>query len=316
MTHHRPVVRGDPPDRGGDRCCLGPALVDGQGGVPLERRAERVGPGVLSDVVSSGLDDRHRVGLGLRAGVTPGGDAVSAEDAADRLRVLLLDLRDVQAELEAGASPRDPHDGVAEDGPGQLLTVRSGGDRDPGVGVQVVDVGGVDEAVHGGVDRRRGATTRAVQAVVERRDHLVLALDTRVDVHQRPHPVQAQDSQPAGLQRAEVSTGALDPQQLDVLARDRVGLGALGRGVPPGVVRVPGVGAQAVGPLDELGHDGVLGGGLGHVSSILLARRPRGRTRSVPGTRWRGRHASGRQGGRVPRATRPGHGVRRCRTRP
>jgi hypothetical protein len=80
---------------------------------------------------------------------------VAAEDAADRLRVGLLDRGDVEPELEAGPPPRHPDDLLAEDLLGQLLAVRGGRDRDAGVGVQVVDVRGVDEAVHRGVDRRR-----------------------------------------------------------------------------------------------------------------------------------------------------------------
>ena len=84
----------------------------------------------------------------------------------------------------------------------------------PGIGVEVVDVGGVDEAVHRGVDRRRRAAP-AVQAVVERGDHLVLALDARIDVDERAQAVEAQDGE-AGLgERAEVAAGALDPEQLD-----------------------------------------------------------------------------------------------------
>ena len=120
----------------------------------------------------------------------------------------------------------------------------------PGVGVQVVDVRGVDEAVHRGVDRRRG-TALAVQAVVEGRDHLVLAVDAGVDVDERTHPVQPQHREPTGGQGAEVTAGALHPQQLDVLAGDGVGLGALGGGVAAGVVGVLGVGAQPVRALDE-----------------------------------------------------------------
>ena len=97
---------------------------------------------------------------------------------------------------------------------GQRLAVGGGRQRDAGVGVQVVDVAGVDQAVHRGVDRRRRAAP-AVEAEVERGDHLVLALDARVDVDERAQPVEPQDRQ-AGLgQRAEVAAGALDPQQLD-----------------------------------------------------------------------------------------------------
>ena len=110
---------------------------------------------------------------------------------ADRIRVGLLDGGDVEAELEAGATPRDPHDLLAVDRLGELLAVGRGGDGDAGVGVEVVDVGARDEAVHGGVDRRRGAAA-AVEAEVERRHHLVLAVLARVDVDQRAQPVEAQ----------------------------------------------------------------------------------------------------------------------------
>ena len=98
--------------------------------------------------------------------------------------------------------------------------------------MQVVDVRGVDEAVHGRVDARR-RTALAVQAVVEGRDHLVLALDARVDVHERAHPVEAQHREALLGERAEVAAGALHPQQLDGLPRHRVGLGPLRGGVAP-----------------------------------------------------------------------------------
>ena len=143
---------------------------------------------------------------------------MAAEDAADRLRVGRRDRRDVEPELEAGTPPRHPHHAVAEALGGQPLAVGGGGERDAGVGVQVVDVRRVDQAVHRGVDRRRGAAL-AVQAVVERGDHLVLALDARVDVDERAQPVQAQHGQPARRQRAEVAAGSLHPQQLDRLGR-------------------------------------------------------------------------------------------------
>ena len=127
---------------------------------------------------------------------------------------------------------------------GQRLAVGGGRERDARVGVEVVDVGGVDEAVHRGVDRRRGAAP-AVQAVVERGDHLVLALDAGIDVDERAQAVEAQDGEPGLGQRAEVAAGALDPQQLDRRAGDRVDADALGRRVAAGVVRVARVGARA-----------------------------------------------------------------------
>ena len=124
--------------------------------------------------------------------------------------------------------------------------------------MQVVDVRRVDEAVHRGVDRRRRAAL-AVQAVVERGDHLVLAVDAGVDVHERAHAVQAQHREARLGEGAEVAAGALHPQQLDGLAGDRVGLGALRGRVAAGVVRVLRVGAEAIRPGDQLG-----GGRVGH----------------------------------------------------
>ena len=105
----------------------------------------------------------------------------------------------------------------------------------------------IDQAVHRGVDRRRRAAL-AVQAEVERRDHLVLPIDPGIDVHQRPQPIQPQHRQPRLFQRAQVPAGTLHPHQLDRLAGHRVDLGALRRGVPTGIVRVLRIRSQPVRP--------------------------------------------------------------------
>ena len=167
-----------------------------------------------------------------------------------------LDRGDVEPELEAGPAPRHPDDLVAEDPLGQRLAVRRGGDRDAGVGVQVVDVRGVDEGVHRGVDRR-GGTALAVQRVVERGDHLVLALDPGVDVLEGTDAVEAQDREARRGEGAEVAAGALHPEQLDRFARDGVGVGALGGGVPARVVRDPRVRAERVRARDQRPDRGV-----------------------------------------------------------
>ena len=223
---------------------------------PGSAGAERLGLAALGEEALRRPDDLQRVGLALLAGLAPGGDAVAAEDAADRLRVLLRDRGDVQAELEARPAPRHPDDAVAEALAGQLLAVGRRRQRDARVGVQVVDVRGPDQPVHRGVDRRRGAAA-AVQAEVERGDHLVLALDARVDVDQRAEPVQPQHGQARLGEGAEVAAGALHPEQLDRLPGDRVGLGALGGGVAAGVVGVARVGAEPVAPVQQIGDHGV-----------------------------------------------------------
>ena len=313
VTDHRPVLAGDATDRRREGGRLGKALGLRQGGVPVEGRTERLGLAVLGDVRRGGVDDPERVLLGLGAGLAPGRDAVAAEDAADRLRVVRLDRGDVEAELEAGPAPRDPDDLVAEDLLGQRLAVRGGGDGDAGVGVQVVDVRGVHQAVHRGVDRRCRAAL-AVQAEVEGRDHLVLTVHARVDVDQRTHPVEAQHGQTRLGQGAEVAARPLHPEQLHGLAGDRVGLGALGRGVAARVVGVLGVGTEPVRPCDQLGCRRV--GSHRGFSSILPACRRCGPPLSAPGNHWPGRPASGPRGGPAARARRRGHVVHRCRTRP
>ena len=170
-----------PADRRGERGSLRTALVGLERRELLARLAERLLLAVRVDVRLGGLDDPQRVGLGLLGRVAPRGDAVPAEDAADRLRVLRLDRRDVQAQLEARAAPRHPDHLAAEDLLRQLRAVLRRRDRDARVGMQVVDVCGIHQPVHRRVDRRRRAAL-AVQAVVERRDHLVLAVQARVDV--------------------------------------------------------------------------------------------------------------------------------------
>ena len=189
--------------------------------------------------------------LGLRAGVAPCRDPVAAQDDADGLRVRRRDRGDVQAQLEARAPPRHPHHPIAEASAVSFSPSAAVASAMPESGCRWSTCGGVDQPVHRGVDRRGGAAP-AVQAEVERGDHLVLALDARVDVDQRAQPVQPQHGQPGRGQRAEVAAGSLDPQQLHRLTGDRVGLGALRRGVAAGVVGVARVGAQPVGPGDQV----------------------------------------------------------------
>ena len=165
----------------------------------------------------------------------------------------------------------------------------------------MVDVVGVDQSVHRGVDRRRRAAA-AVQRVVEQADHLVLAVRAGVDVDQRAHPVQPKHGQALFGQRAEIAAGSLDPHQVNGLTGGRIGVGAFRRGVPPGVIGVLRVGAQPVGACDQCGDCGVCHGGPSIVESRVLSggvRRPRRtgchrrvRRQSGPGSRIGRRRAS------------------------
>lgn len=108
----------------------------GRACTPLNRRqgleagddgAERLGGTPCGQELLGRADDVQGVALALFRGRAPGGDAVAAEDDADRLRVGRLDGRDVQPELEAGTPPVDPRDAVAEALLGQRGAVGRGG---------------------------------------------------------------------------------------------------------------------------------------------------------------------------------------------
>ena len=87
VAHHRAVGRREAADGRRERGGLGATFGGGERAVALEGGAERLGLAVLGDVRGGGVDDLEGVRLGLVGGVAPGGDAVPAEDAADRLRV-------------------------------------------------------------------------------------------------------------------------------------------------------------------------------------------------------------------------------------
>ena len=77
--------------------------------------------------------------------------------------------------------------------------------------MQVVDVGRIHQSMHGRIDGW-SRTALAVQRVVEGCDHLVLAVEPRVDVDERPHPVEAQHRETGCGQGAEIATRALHPE--------------------------------------------------------------------------------------------------------
>ena len=116
--------------------------------------------------------------------------------------------------------------------------------------MQVVDMGCIDEPVHGRVDGRRCAAA-AVEAIVEGRDHLVLASDPRVHVDERAESIESKDREAGLSQCPEIASRPFDPEQLERGPGDRVNPDALRRGVPAGVVRVPRVGAEAMGAVEQ-----------------------------------------------------------------
>ena len=233
---------------------------------------------------------------------------MAAEDAADRLRVVRLDRGDVQAQLEPGPAPRHPDDLVAEDLLGQLPRRRRRSrwrSRSRGAG--------------GRRARRRPARASRCRSTAPRRPCRAGSSRTprpsrpraRRPGRRRPAPAAGPaGARPARLgQRAQVAAGALHPEQLDILAGHRVGLGALGRGVAAGVVGVLRVRAEPVRPVDQLAS-------LRGWSSVVSCPRRNGRggvgcavrRPSRPGCRRRARSrsAAGSRTRRTPRIGSPG----------
>lgn len=180
------------------------AFADRERLVAVDHRPEGLGSATVGEEGFGGADDTQGVVLALFGGVAPGGDAMAAENAADRLRVRLLDCGDVHPELEAGAAPRHPDHAVAEALGCQPLPVGGAGECDAGVGVEVVDVGRLHQAVHGGVDGGGGACL-AEGAVVESGNHLVLALNARIDVLQSAKPVEPEHGETVFGQGSQVA---------------------------------------------------------------------------------------------------------------
>ena len=203
------------------------------------------------DVLLGGSNNPQRVLLTRLAGFSPRRNAVPAENAADCLRVLLLDPSDIETQLETRSPPGDPDDFGAKNFRRQFFTVHSSGDCNTRIGMQVVDMVRVDQGVHGGIDRGSSATL-SVGAIVERFNHLVFALKTRIDVHELPHSIELENSETGFRQCSKVPAGPLHIEQRDVHARHRVFAHAFRAGVPTSKIGVSRVGSEPARSLNEI----------------------------------------------------------------
>ncbi len=192
-------------------------------------------PGALVEPFDGAVDDVDRGVVAAPRVVAPGEEAVAFQHHALRVRVVAAELPEPEAELVARALPRQPADLVAEDLLRQRLRVLRGGDGDDRVGVHVVDVG----ARHVGVQRRvnrGGARVEGEGAVGQVAHHLVLEVDAAVEALQRLELRRVEGGEAVEPDGADVAARALDPEHLDRLAGERVGLRHLGRGVAAAVV--------------------------------------------------------------------------------
>ena len=156
----------------------------------------------------------------------------------------------LEAEIEAGALPRQEAELAAKHRLGQRLGVRAGGDGDDRVGVDMVDVGMRHEGMQGGVDRG-GARIEREGAMVEQRDHRVFLVEAAIVALQALQLVEIERREAVAPHRADVAARAFDPEHLDHLAVERVGHGDLGRGVAAAKIGDAQVAAEQVGAVEQ-----------------------------------------------------------------
>ena len=176
------------------------------------------------------VDDLERQLVAVLRRVGPGEQAVALQHDALGVRVLLGELRQPEAEFEAGALPGQPADLVAVDLLRQFLRILRGRDGDDRVGMHVVDM----LVGHVGVQRRIDRSRARIQvegAVRQVADHLVLELEAAIDALQRFQLLLVERRETVELDRADIAAGSLDPEHLDILTGQRVLLHHLGRRV-------------------------------------------------------------------------------------
>ena len=147
-------LRRPPPEQAAQRRHQGGrdlASPRGLGGRPAFA-AERGAGGGAIEPGDGTIDDLDGRLVGAALAVAPGEQAMLAEHDAARTGVVGDEAFQPQAELEAGAAPGQPADLAVPDGTGQRLARGRGGDRDHGIGMDVVDVGIGHQAVQRRVD--------------------------------------------------------------------------------------------------------------------------------------------------------------------
>ncbi len=214
-------------------------------------RSEGISLALCQEILLGTLDGIKRTLLALLRGGAPSGQTVATEYAAHGIRVLCLNGRDIEAELESWTPPVHTHDFVAEAILRERGAIDARGEGDDGIGMQVIDVIRIDESMHGGIDRRRSAAA-AHEAMVETLNHLVFELESAVDGLQASQALDIERRKSASLECAEVATGTLHIHDERLLTRCRVELHALGRSIAAGVVRVLGIGTEPVAASQQI----------------------------------------------------------------
>ena len=157
---------------------------------------------------------------------------------------------ELEAEVEARALPGQEAELAAEDFSRQRLRVFARRDRDHRVGVDMVDMRMRNKAVQRRVDRGR-ARVEIERAVVEQRHHLVLMREAAIDGAEAEQLVEIEGREAVELHRADVAARALDPEHPDRLARQRILLVELRRGVAAAEIGDAQIAAEQVRAVEQ-----------------------------------------------------------------
>ena len=157
---------------------------------------------------------------------------VTTEDDAVATGMLRDGLAQHQPELKAGSLPGQPHEPVLEvavELVHPLLAVRGRRQRDPPVGVQVVDMGKGKEAVQRGIDGA-GRWVERKDTVAEHIHHLIFNLrfsaalvSPVINRLQGGQLIQVQRGKIAAPGRAQIPAGSFNPQHIHCLPAEWIG---------------------------------------------------------------------------------------------
>ena len=214
------------------------------------RAPESVSMRICAEPSGGLVDHFQRRAVAILRGRPPGEQAVAAEHDASHVRIGFGHRAELQAEVETWPLPRQKTELPAINLARQRVGVLACGDRDNRVGVNVVDMRVGNEAVQGGVDRRR-ARIEVECAVIEQSDHLVLMHEATIDRTEAEKLVEVERRETIELHRADVAARALDPKDFRRRAGQRIGGGQLRRRVPAAEIRDPEVATEQVGPIEQ-----------------------------------------------------------------
>ncbi len=205
------------------------------------------------DELADLVDDGEGVHVARPLRIAPGEESVAAEHDAVAAGVVGDGAAQHQAEFKAGALPGHPHQRVAECAVELFhlhFAVCRGSQRDAPVGMKVIDVRegkkAVQRRVDGGGD---GVVAKGAQRV--HRHHVVFGVHPLVAAFERQKLLLVEGGKSGALDAAQVAARALDPQNFDRFAGQRINLSGLGAGIAAGKVGDAQIGAQQVGAVAE-----------------------------------------------------------------